>query len=135
MPEINLLAVLFATLAAFLVGGLWYGPLFGKAWLGQVGMTAEQLQQGFNPAKAYGFTFICAGIAAYVLAAAFALLPTPVDLITGATYGVVLGIAWVGTSFATSYTFERRSATLLMINAGYHTVEFAAMGAILGAMS
>jgi hypothetical protein len=135
MPAINPLAVLLATLAAFLIGGFWYGPLFGRAWMVQVGMTPERLQQGFNPVKAYGFTFICAGIAAYIMAAAFAMLPSPVGLATGATYGVIIGLAWVGTSFATSYTFERRSLTLLMINAGYHTLEFAAMGAILGVMS
>ena len=33
MPEVNWLAVLAATVAAFVLGGLWYSPvLFGKRW-------------------------------------------------------------------------------------------------------
>lgn len=31
--EVNLLAVLLATLASMIVGFLWYGPLFGKIWI------------------------------------------------------------------------------------------------------
>ena len=29
----NWLAILAATLSAFVVGFLWYGPLLGKAWM------------------------------------------------------------------------------------------------------
>ena len=29
---VNYLAVLVATIAAFAVGALWYGPLFGRQW-------------------------------------------------------------------------------------------------------
>ena len=31
--DLNRWAILTVTLAGFAVGGLWYGPLFGKAWL------------------------------------------------------------------------------------------------------
>ncbi|MBA2459694.1 MAG: DUF1761 family protein, partial [Gemmatimonadales bacterium] len=33
MPNVSLLAVLVATLLGFVLGGLWYGPLFGRAWM------------------------------------------------------------------------------------------------------
>jgi hypothetical protein len=32
MANANLLAILVAAAAGFLVGGIWYGPLFGKGW-------------------------------------------------------------------------------------------------------
>ena len=31
--NINWLSVVVAAASSFLVGGLWYGPLFGKAWM------------------------------------------------------------------------------------------------------
>ncbi|MEK7357805.1 MAG: DUF1761 domain-containing protein [Bdellovibrionota bacterium] len=35
---LNPWAILAATVAAFMLGGLWYGPLFGKRWAGYMGM-------------------------------------------------------------------------------------------------
>ena len=51
--NINIWAVLVATLSTFLVGWLWYGPLFGKAWMSASGMTEEKVQQG-NMGKIFG---------------------------------------------------------------------------------
>ena len=42
----NLLAILVAAATGFLIGGLWYGPLFGKAWMAEHGFTEEQLRAG-----------------------------------------------------------------------------------------
>ena len=33
MPPVSLLATLLATVLSFVLGGLWYGPLFQKAWI------------------------------------------------------------------------------------------------------
>ncbi len=54
MANINFLAVIVATLSAFAVGGLWYGPLFGQAWLSAVGMTEEEVEKG-NKVKIFVF--------------------------------------------------------------------------------
>ena len=132
MPQVNLLAVLLATLAAFVIGGVWYGPMFGKPWMAAHGFTAGQLQQGFNPAKTYGVTFLIGLVTAYTFAM---FLGTDIGWTTGALYGFVAGAVWVGGSIATNYQFENVGPTLLMINGGYHAVRFTAMGAILGGMS
>lgn len=132
MPQVNLLAVLLATIAAFIIGGLWYGPLFGKAWMAAHDFTPEQLKQGFNPLKTYGVTFLIGLVTAYTFAL---FLPTDVDWTAGALYGFVAGAIWVAGSIATNYQFENTGNLLLMINGGYHAVRFTAMGAILGAMS
>jgi hypothetical protein len=42
------------------------------------------------------------------------------------------GIAWVSTSFGINYLFERKSLTLFLVNAGYHTLQFTTMGLVLG---
>ena len=46
MANANLLAILVAAATGFLIGGLWYGPLFGKAWMAEHGFTEEQLRGG-----------------------------------------------------------------------------------------
>lgn len=131
MPSVNLLAVLLATISAFMIGGIWYGPLFGKAWMTEHGFTAEQIRNDFNPAKTYGTTFVLAAITAWT----FAIFLGPgIGWSTGGMYGLIAGLCWVTASIATNYQFEGTSNTLLLINGGYHTVRFAVMGAILGAM-
>ncbi|MCA9761765.1 MAG: DUF1761 domain-containing protein [Gemmatimonadetes bacterium] len=131
MPSVNLLAVLLATISAFMIGGIWYGPLFGKAWMTEHGFTAEQIRNDFNPAKTYGTTFVLAAITAWT----FAIFLGPgIGWSTGGMYGLIAGLCWVTASIATNYQFEGTSNTLLLINGGYHTVRFAVMGAILGAI-
>ena len=39
--EIHWLASAWPTVAGFRVGGLWYGPLFGKAWKAARGLTDD----------------------------------------------------------------------------------------------
>ena len=33
MPQPSLLATLLATVLSFVLGGLWYGPVFSKTWM------------------------------------------------------------------------------------------------------
>ncbi len=40
---LNWWAILVATVVAFGIGGLWYGPLFGQAWLKAMGKTEEEI--------------------------------------------------------------------------------------------
>jgi hypothetical protein len=129
--QVNLLAVFLAAISAFVIGGIWYGPLFGKAWMDAHGFTEESLRGQFNPVKTYGITFVLSVVTAYTLGMFFDGDPTAAS---GAGIGLVIGAVWVGGSIATNYQFEGTGSLLLMINAGYHAVRFAAMGAILGAM-
>ena len=66
MPAVSLVATLVATMLGFVLGALWYGPLFGRRWMTAVGMTAEEIQKDFNPAIIYGVTFVLGLIASYV---------------------------------------------------------------------
>jgi hypothetical protein len=129
--EVKPLAVLLAGLSGFVVGGIWYGPMFSKPWMAANGFTPEDLKRDFSPGRAYGTALVCSVVAAYALAA---VLGTEVTPMNGAFIGALIGLVWVATSFATSYAFERRSVQLLLINAGYHIIEFAVMGAIIGLM-
>ncbi len=48
-PTINYFAVIVATLAHYLLGGLWYSPaLFLNQWLDGMGMTREDAKEKKN---------------------------------------------------------------------------------------
>ena len=129
MPAVSLLATLVATVLGFALGALWYGPLFGKRWMAAVGMTLEEIQKDFSPAKTYGATFVLGLIASYVFG--LYLGPNP-----GRAFAIVAGAAaglcWVATSLATNYLFERRSVALIAINGGYHAARFTLIGLVFG---
>jgi hypothetical protein len=127
MANINWLAVLVAAIAGFAVGGLWYGPVFGKAWMQAAGMTEEKINAA-NPARIYGTTLLLNLIAAFSLA----MFIGAGGLQFGVFAGFMTGLAFVATALGVTYLFEHRPLKLWLINAGYQIVIFTLMGAILG---
>ena len=129
MPEFNIWAVLTAAATSFVLGGLWYSPaLFGKAWQREVGLSDEQLAAG-NMGLIFGVSFVLCVVAAFVFA--MFLGPRP-PLALGLGAGFSAGLCWVGASFGINYLFERRPLSLLLVNGGYHTLQFTLYGLILG---
>ena len=129
MPAVSLVATLVATMLGFVLGALWYGPLFGRRWMTAVGMTAEEIQKDFNPAIIYGVTFVLGLIASYVFGLYVGPNPGRAFSIVA---GAAAGLCWVATALATNYLFERRSAALIAINGGYHAVRFTLIGLVFG---
>jgi len=128
MGQLNWLAVIAAAVSAFLLGGLWYSVLFGEAWMAASGVTRERAQEA-NQAKVFGIAFIWSLLGASV----FAMFLGPAPAFGFATAaGFAAGLFWVAGSFAINYQFEQRPARLLMINGGYHTLQYTLYGAILG---
>ena len=62
----NWLAIIAAAVAIFVVGFIWYGPLFGKAWMESTGMTEEKAKAGNMP-LIFGLSLVFAVIAAMFL--------------------------------------------------------------------
>jgi hypothetical protein len=130
-PVVNWIAVLLATVSAFVIGGLWYSPLlFAKPWMALTGVTEEKARAA-NMGMIYGSTFVLAGIAATNLA--FFIGPDA-PAATAAGYGLAAGAGWVATAYGTTYLFEQKPLKLWAINAGYHVVTLTVMGLIIGLM-
>lgn len=128
--SLNWLAIIVATLSAFILGGVWYSPLmFGRAWMEVAGIT-EEMTKKVNPAALYGGAFVLTLISAVNLGM---FLGPQSDLTFGITAGAAVGIGWVATSFGVVYLFEQRPRLHWFINASYMVVSFIVMGAILGA--
>lgn len=131
MMDVNWLAVVLGALAGFLVGGIWYGPLMGKRWMGAVGLTEEQVRQG-NMALIYGMAFVFSLIASWALAHTFETYGRDfsfgVKVITA--FSVALG--FIVPAIGTSYLFSQKSKQLFFIDAGYWLLFYTAMGAVHG---
>jgi hypothetical protein len=66
--HLNWLAIVVSVVASFLVGGLWYGPLFGGAWRKEMGVPADAKPLGGEIGKSLGINIIGTFLTAYVLA-------------------------------------------------------------------
>lgn len=129
MAGVSILATLVATILGFVLGALWYGPLFGKQWMSAVGLTMEKIRQDFSPARTYGATFVLGLVASFVFG--LYLGPNP-GLAFSVAAGAAAGICWVATSLATNYLFEGRRVSLIAINGSYHAVRFTLIGLAFG---
>lgn len=126
--EVNWIAVVAAAVSAFVLGGVWYGPLFGKKWMELVGLSEEQAKSA-NMGKVFGGAFALSLIAAFVFA--MFLGPKPgVEFATAA--GASAGLCWVAATFGINYLFAQRPFGLWLIDGGYATLQFTLYGLVIG---
>jgi hypothetical protein len=86
-------------------------------------------QKQGHPAKIFGGAFVFSLLAAAVFA--WFLGPQP-PLSFAICRGVLVGFGLVAASFGINYLFAQRGLRLWLIDGGYHTVQFALFGLVLG---
>lgn len=126
---LNWWAILLATVASFALGWLWYGPLFGRAWLEALGKGVEELQPSPTP---FIISFVTALVTCVVLAAIMQGLGIA-NVAGGLALGLVAGIGFIATSMASDAAFCGWGTKLWGIQAGYRVVYSVIMGGIIGA--
>ncbi len=120
--------VLVVALAGFVIGSLWYGPLFNKAWKKASGVTPG----GMSTAQSVRL-FVCAYLVNVIIAFGLAfLIGHQHSALYGAHTGFFVSLMFMATAIGITYLFEKRPLTLFLINAGYQVVITTVMGAILG---
>ncbi len=112
MNTINYLAVFVGAVASLIIGGLWYGPLFGDTWMNLLGLSKESMQSSEKKniaQRGYAISLLSSLVMAYTLAL-FSNIFRVTD-ITGAwqlSFWVWLGfvattqlgpVLWLGKSF------------------------------------
>jgi hypothetical protein len=117
--QINLIAALVTGVASLVLGFIWYGPLFAKAWLGAVGLSEEQLKG--SPGPGYLLAFLSSTLLGAVTSYLVNALGLT-DVTGGAGLGALLALGYVVTTFATNYIFAMRSLRLFLIDAGYQSI-------------
>ena len=132
-PVINTLAVLGATVASIVLGMLWYGPLFGKAWMKAAGISdkaaAAAKKKGMG-AKNYIGMIIVSFIFSYVLAHFVDYLD--VTNFNGAfQLGFWVWLGFMATIHIGSYLWDNKPFKLFVIQAGYSLVQIVLLSWIL----
>jgi hypothetical protein len=132
LAEVNWLAAIASLIAATIIGTLWYGPLFGKAWMAEIGKTADQLKPAQVPAMVSAF--VANFVAAIVLSVALARFGA--DSVASALgVALLLWIAFTGGQMFMSDRFHLRTVKLSLINAGNTLLTFLAMAVVIRLLS
>lgn len=133
MWEINPIAMVLAAVAGFALGGIWYGPLFGKVWQAESGLSDEQVNSGNMP-LIFGTTFLLNLFSSFILGHVLATYNNP-GLVVSVMIAGGVGLGFVATAIGVNYLFARKSLKLFWIDAGYWTVIYSIMGAVFGLFS
>ncbi len=126
MIQINYTALLITVVANFILGFLWYTPLFGKAWAKENGFDTSVKPASGELAKGMIIMIIGNFLMAFVFAhnmAAWSFVP---DMKDAGTASIILNAAiftWLGFYVPVdlgAVAWERKSWKLFFINTGYH---------------
>lgn len=137
--NINWLALIAAAASTLVVGSIYYGPLFGKMWQKEVGLSDAELKSG-NMLKIFGLSLVFAFFIAVTLWMAVMLGGAPgeahgghpyLTFQHGALHGAMLGILLVLPIIGTIALYERKSLRYVLLTVGYWTISMAIMGGII----
>jgi hypothetical protein len=126
LKGVNWIAVVIAVVLFEGLGMLWYGPLFGKAWLEAMGRTPDMSNQNLLMAIGAVNTLVCVVGLAWLI-----------DRLGAASLGAALTTAlaaWFFFSLTTQsleYLYMGLSLRLLEINASYLLVSYLVSGAVI----
>ena len=127
MSDFALWPVLAGAAAFFVVGALWYGVIFGKAWQRAAGMSDEAVQSG-NMAVIFGLTFLFEVLIAMVLWHLIARTNPAPHVVMMMSLGFAGGI--MIPAIGINYLYLRKTLTHFLIDAGHFLVGMAAMGGV-----
>jgi len=131
--NVDILAVIVAAVATFILGIVWYSPvLFAKQWMQAHGYTPEKLEEMKKKGvtRAYAVSVLCYLVMAYVLA-----LLASYTQATSLAQGLWLGfLAWLGfaaTIGLTANMFSDKPIAVWVVDAGYQLAHLLLMGVIV----
>jgi hypothetical protein len=129
---VNYLAVLVASVISFILGFVWYGRLFGKAWIKASGWTKQQIEKAKKESmtKPMVIGFINTLVVSYVLAVLVRLAAAS-TIAEGALVGLIVWLGFYLTASIGSVLWENKSMNLLYINSAFNLLNLIIVSAIL----
>lgn len=131
LSQVNWMAILVATIAGFVLGGLWFSPvMFSNRWMAALGKSKEELGK---PGPALVLSFVVTLVTATALAVLLRIMPlttTPGAL----RLGLMIGVVFYALAAASDYAYTGWPRTIYWIQASYHVVMIALMTTIIAAM-
>lgn len=135
----NIIAIVVAAVAAFVIGFLFHGPLFGKLWmrLADVHPTGNEKFSDMWGQMALNLlaNIVTASVLSLIFWGVFSspyMNPSAVsDAIRGAIWGAWVCIGFIVTSSSMEVIWMKRSVKLWLFECVASLVSFAVMGAII----
>ncbi len=128
---VNYLAVLLATVAAFMAGAVYYGAL-AKPWMKAAGMTPETAK--FGPAL-FAVTAVCQLVMAFVLAGVIGHLGDgQVTLRNGLISGLLVWLGFMVTTMTINHRYQDAGWDLTLIDGAHWLIVALIMGGVIGIM-
>jgi hypothetical protein len=125
---INFLAIIVATIATFIVGFVWYTPLFGKAWGKEMGFTMDRKPTSGELTKGMLLGLVGNFLMAYVFAhnnAAWSFVPGMDVAGNGEKIASAAIFTWLGfyvPQDLNKVSWGGKSWKLFFIDTAYHLV-------------
>lgn len=128
------LEALIGTVAAFLLGFVWYTTLFGKAWQAETGMTDEDAQS--DMARTHGLSLVMMFIISMGMNYFFNYHPAEEHtFIHGAFHGLMIALMFCVPAMTIQYLYQRKSLKLWLIDASYVALFCALSLAVMAVLS
>lgn len=133
--EINVWAVVLATVSSFVVGMIWYAPpVFGEMWRKLIKMDKKTMDKGPQPSA---WVLTVAGAAAQAFVLAHVTYLSYVFFENSWMSSALMTALWVWVGFQLSMavthdSFEQRPMKLTALTAGNQLATLLAMGAVIG---
>lgn len=132
MEKINHRAVWVSVVLLFVLGFLWYEPLFGELWMSLVGLTLADIEANPPGAGVWITNTISTVVPLYVLAWLFGKMNVESG-IEGAGIGLLIAFSFVFLTMMTGNMFAQNPYVLTWINGGFNMTAMTLSGFILGA--
>lgn len=130
VSELNWLAVLAGTVAAFVVGAVWYSQaVFGKQWMKGAGLTEKETKNADMVTPMVGGV-VTTLISTIGLAVLFDVLALE-GVLNGALLGAMVAVAFVVTNKVMHNLFEQKPSDYMLITISGDIVALAVAGAVL----
>jgi len=138
MPlKINIIAILVATAANFIIQMVWYSALFAKPWMKEMGYDPNMRPDKKGMMKGMLLSLIGSFLFAWVLAfylAGWKFIPGATDMsptMSGVNSALSVCIGFFIPVQLSRVVWERHSWKLFFINIGYHIVATMVVAVIL----
>jgi len=129
--SINYVAIIVVAIVQMILGSLWYGAIFRKAWITLSGLNPKDMEKakkkGMGPT--YLMALIASLISAYVLAHFVRYIAT--SLGEAFQLAVFIWLGFVAPMMLGVVLWEGKSTKLYLINSGYYLVSLIISALIL----
>ena len=134
----NFIAIIVAAVAAFIIGFLWHGPLFGKLWMQLANIHPTGKEKLVDMWKQMVSNMVSNLVIAFVLSGTFMLVFTSTYMGEASVFRGAICAAWLWFGFVVTATsmdviWMGKSWKLWLFEIACSFVSLVAMGAIIGA--